>query len=155
MSEETNLKIAKMIANAYSTGDFEPLFPLMTDDYEHHSYWVLEPLAGKEEAISYYRGKGETLKNSTPKIKTELVRITDSELKLDPEELYVDGEWVKPDAPVTAQSEMDNICVLMHQTLDDGSESKILAIPTVNDQGQLTQLVIIDPDLFDLEYVQE
>lgn len=34
-------KIIDVILNAYTSGDFEPLFPLMTEDYEHISFWVL------------------------------------------------------------------------------------------------------------------
>lgn len=156
MSKETNLEIARLIANAYSTGDFEPLFPLMTDNYEHHSYWVWDPMAGKETVIPYYRGKGNALKKSPFKVKTELVRITEPELNLDPAELlYVNGEKMEPGTRITVRSEMDSICVLMHQTLDDGTENSILAVPTINEQGQLTQLLITNPDLFSLERIQE
>ncbi len=153
--EEARLKIAGMIANAYSTGDFEPLFPLMTEDYEHHSFWVWNPMTGKETVIPYYRGKGNALKKSASKVKTELVRITEPELKPVQAEVCVNGEVIKQGQRIKIWSDIGSICVLMHQTLDDGSENAILAVPTMNDEGQLTQLLITDPDLFNFVYLRE
>ena len=130
--DETRVKIAKMIADAYTTGDFEPLFPLMTENYEHHSFWVLEPMVGKNTVIPYYRGKGRALKKSIPKIKTELVRIVEPEFKQLPGDLYVNGEKAKPGARLAVWSDIGSICVLKHQVLDDGTESNVLAMPTIN-----------------------
>ena len=93
--EDMHLKIAKMIATAYSTGDFEPLFPLMTNNYEHHSYWVWDPMVGKETVIPYYRGKGNAIRKSDSKIRTEIVRISEPHT-IQPDTLYVNGEKAKP-----------------------------------------------------------
>ncbi len=149
MNEEAiRVKIARMIADAYTTGNFEPLFPLMTENYEHHSFWVMNPMIGKDTVIPYYRGKGLALKNSTPKPRTELVRIIEPEFKPLPGEVYLNGEKMKPGTRLAIWSDIGNICVLMHQILDDGTESSVLAIPTINEEGQLTRLLITDPILF-------
>ena len=150
-NETTKLRIAKMIAEAYTTGDFEPLFPLMTEDYEHHSFWVWEPMVGKETVIPYYRGKGNALKKSKDKIQTHLVRIVEPEMKPLSGQVFVNGEIMAPGTRVAVWSDIGSICVLMRQILDDGSESIILVIPTINEEGQLKQLLITNPDLFSFE----
>ncbi len=151
MNEEIHVKIAKMIANAYSTGNFEPLFPLMTENYEHHSFWVMEPMIGKDTVIPYYRGKGSALKKSGPKLRTKLVRIIEPELKPLSGDIYVNGEKMKPGTRFAVWSDIGSICVLMHQIHDDGTESAVLVIPSVNEYDQLTRLVITNPDLFSFE----
>ena len=153
-AENPKLRIAKMIAEAYTTGDFEPLFPLMTDNYEHHSYWVWEPMVGKETVIPYYRGKGNSLKKSDRKIKTKLVRIMQPQPK-EVEELYLNGEKMKPGSRLTVWSDIGSICVLMMQTLENGKESTVLAMPTINEEGRLTQLLITEPNLFTFEELKE
>ena len=153
--EDEKLKIAKMIARAYTTGDFEPLFPLMPDNYEHHSFWVMDPMVGKQTVIPYYRGKGNALKRSSTKVQTRLVRIKEPEMKPFPGQLYVNGEKTKPGTRFAVWSDIGSICVLMRQLLDDGTESFILAVPTVSEEGQLTKLLITNPDLFSFEELSE
>lgn len=145
------MKIANMIADAYTTGNFEPLFPLMTDDYEHHSFWVRDPMVGKETVIPYYRGKGNALKKSTGKVQTKLVRIAEPQPKVFPGQLYVNGEKMKPGTRLTVWSDIGSICVLMKQVLNSGEEVITLAVPTINEEGRLTRLLITIPDLFTLE----
>ena len=149
-----NVKIVKMIAEAYETGDFEPLFPLMTDDYEHHSLWVWDPMVGKETVIPYYRGKGNALKKSASKVLTKLVRIVEPRPKVIPRQLYVNGEKMKPGTRLTVWSDIGIVCVLMKQIVDSGEEVTTLAVPTINEEGMLTRLLITTPDLFTLEEVR-
>lgn len=153
--EENKFKIAKMIAEAYTSGDFEPLFPLMTDDYEHHSFWVMEPMVGKKTVIPYYRGKGSAIRKSSSKLRIKMVRIAEPQPKEFPGELYLNGEKMKPGTRLTVWSDIGSICVLMMQTLDDGTESTVLAVPTINEDGRLTKLLITMPDLFTLEEINE
>ena len=75
MESKQNDTIIRAIYTAYTTGRFDVLFPLMTDDYEHISFWVTEVLRGKEQAQEYYAGKGETLRKSRSFPRGILVRI--------------------------------------------------------------------------------
>ena len=154
IQEETKIRIAKMIAQAYTSGDFEPLFPLMTEDYEHHSYWVWEPMVGKNTVIPYYRGKGNTLKRSPAKVKTQLVRTIGPEMKEIPGTVLVNGETMKQNDHAYLWTDPGQICVLMVQTVDDGSVVQTLAMPTINEEGMLTQLLITEPALFNFEAVE-
>ncbi len=45
---DKQLAAAKIVEECYTTGNFEKLLSIITDDYEHHSFWVLEPMRGKE-----------------------------------------------------------------------------------------------------------
>ena len=111
-------------------------------------------MVGKETVIPYYRGKGNAIRKSDSKIRTEIVRISESHT-IQPDTLYVNGEKAKPGSKLTVWSDVGSICILMHQTLDDGAESIVLVIPTINEQGQLTQLLITNPDLFSFELFEE
>ena len=153
--KENKLRIANMVAEAYSSGNFEPLFPLMTDDYEHHSFWVMEPMVGKATVIPYYRGKGNAIRNSSDKVRTKIVRIAEPKPKEFPGGLYLNGEKMKSGTRLAVWSDIGSICVFMKQRLDNGTENSILAVPTINEEGRLTKLLITLPDLFTLEEMDE
>ena len=106
---ELQLKIAKTVLKAYTTGNFEELFPLMTDDYEHSSFWVLETLKGKEPAIEYYRKKCRAIKDSLPN--GRLVKIQDKPKMVD--SVIINGE-VKRNI-LLRFLETDKIAILLEQ----------------------------------------
>ena len=154
IQEETRLRIAKMIADAYTTGDFEPLFPLMTEDYEHHSFWVFEPMRGKATVLPYYRGKGNALKRSRRKIKARLVRTVDPAMKQIPGAVHINGEEPKPHTRTFLWTPAGQILVLMEQETDDGDVNTCVAVPTLNDDGMLTRLTITVPELYNFEPIE-
>ncbi len=117
----------------------------------------LKPMVGKETVIPYYRGKGNALKKSATKVRTKLVRIVEPRMdqKPFPGQIYLNGEKMKPGSRVTVWSDIGSICVLMDQIVDSGEEIKTLAVPTVNEKGMLTKLLITEPELFSLDEINE
>ena len=60
-SEEAFFYNLKLLAQCYSTGNFEELFPLLSEDITLSSMWVIKPLSGYENVKEYFVGKGNTI----------------------------------------------------------------------------------------------
>ena len=145
---DKQLTAARIVEECYATGNFEKLLSLITDDYEHHSFWVMEPMRGKEIVTPYYIGKGNTIRKSGSKIKTSIVRISREPKYVPVDELSVNGENVHK-ATVSVWEDLGKACVLMEQKVN-GEIIRTLAIPDVNDEGMMTRLLITEPTLFNL-----
>ncbi len=150
---DRQLAAARIVEECYATGDFEKLFPIITDDYEHHSFWVLEPMRGKETVIPYYRGKGNAIRKAGDRVKTQIVRISDEPRMVSVDRLQVNGETVR-NARVSVWADFGKACVLMEQEIDRET-IRTLAIPTVNSEGMMTKLLITEPSLFHLVPLEE
>ena len=130
---DKQLAAARIVEECYTTGNFEKMLSLITDDYEHHSFWVMEPMCGKETVTPYYIGKGNAIRRSGGSIKTTIVRISEEPKK----------------ARVSVWADLGKACVLMEQKVK-GEIIRTLAIPDVNEEGMMTQLLITEPSLFNL-----
>ncbi len=145
---DKQLAAARIVEECYTTGYFEKLLSAITDDYEHHSFWVMEPMRGKETVTPYYIGKGKTLRRSGGKIGSEIVRISEKPRAVHFDNMVVNGKAVR-NSRVVIWSDLGKACVLMEQETD-GETVRVLAIPTVNGEGKITKLFITDPLLYDL-----
>ena len=145
---DKQLAAAQIVKECYITGNFEKLLSIITDDYEHHSFWVLEPMRGKETVIPYYIGKGNAIRNSSSRTKAIIVRISDNPKSVHVNEVNINGEIVH-DSQVSIWADFGKACVLMEQEVK-GETIRTLAIPTINDEGMMTQLLITEPTLFNL-----
>lgn len=148
--KKLNLKFAKMILAAYTTGHFEPLFPFMTDDYKHESYWVKEPMIGKDTVIEYYVGKGASMRSGDLP-KGCLVRIGDKPKTITCSDVSISGKRSSGMTKIIVLGERRKICVLFEQVVDDGEIIHTLAIPTVTQDGMIKSILITEPRLFNLE----
>ena len=137
---------AQIVKECYTTGHFENLLSRITDDYEHHSIRVLEPLRGKDAVTPYYLGKGEAIRESGDKIYAMIVRIGETPKSVPVHELNVNGKVVH-NTRLSVWGDFGKACVLLQQEIG-GRTQFVLAIPTVNDEGMLTQLSMTDPSLF-------
>lgn len=145
---DKQLAAAKIVEECYTTGNFEKLLSIITDDYEHHSFWVLEPMRGKETVTPYYIRKGNAIRKAGGEIKSKIVRISDNPKTVPVDKLNVNGEVVQ-NSRISIWADFGKACVLMEQEID-GEIIRTLAIPTVNDEGMMTQLLITEPALFNL-----
>ena len=150
---DKQLVAAQIVEECYTTGNFDKLLSIITDDYEHHSFWVLEPMRGKETVTSYYIGKGNAIRKAGGRIKSAIVRISESPRAVPVDNLNVNGEKVQ-NAKLTIWADFGKACVLMEQEVD-GEIIRTLAIPTVNDEGKITQLLITEPALFNLVPIEK
>ena len=62
MNKKREFSILMALKQGYETGEFENVTAYLTDSSIFESQWVLEPLVGKTDIMTYLRGKGETLK---------------------------------------------------------------------------------------------
>ena len=150
---DNQLAAARIVEECYTTGNFEKLLSIITDDYEHHSFWVLEPMRGRETVTPYYIGKGNAIRKAGNKAKSKIVRISDKPKTVPVEKLIVDGKVVQ-NSRVSICADFGKACVLMEQEVD-GEKIRTLAIPTVNDEGKMTQLLITEPTLYNLVPLEE
>lgn len=145
---DKQLVAAQIVEECYTTGDFTKLLAIITDDYEHHSFWVLEPIRGKETVTPYYIGKGNAIRKAGGKVRSKIVCISENPKSVPAEKLIVNGKTVH-NAKVSIWADFGKACVLMEQEID-GEIIRTLAIPTVNSEGKMTKLLITEPSLFNL-----
>ena len=150
---DKQLAAAKIVEEYYTTGDFTKLLSIITDDYEHHSFWVLEPMRGKETVTPYYIAKGNAIRKSGGKVRSKIMRISENPRSVPVGKLNVNGEIIH-NATVAIWADFGKACVLMEQEIN-GEIIRTLAIPTVNSEGMMTQLLITEPSLFNLIPLEE
>ena len=153
MESKQNDTIIRAIYTAYTTGRFDVLFPLMTDDYEHISFWVTDVLRGKKRAQEYYTGKGETLRKNGSCAKGVFVRIVSAPDRVRPCGVFKNGIQMLEDAAFLHRSDTGKTAVLLGQTVNGGTVYT-LAVPTITEDGKLRQLLITEPKLYRLERIE-
>ena len=63
MEECVGKKIAEIICRAWNTLDASLLEPLLSEDFEYISIWVLETMKGKVRYLEYITGKFKSISN--------------------------------------------------------------------------------------------
>ncbi len=150
---DKQLAAAKIVEECYTTGDFTKLLSIITDDYEHHSFWVSEPMRGKETVTPYYIGKGNAMRKAGGKVRSKIMRISENPKSIPVDKLNVNGKIVH-NAKVAIWADFGKACVLMEQEIH-GEIIRTLAIPTVNNEGLMTKLLITEPSFFNLIPLEE
>lgn len=90
----------------------------------------------------------QAIRKAGGKARTRIVRISDNPKTIRAHELNVNGKIVR-NARFSIWADFGKACVLMEQEID-GETIRTLAIPTVNEEGKMTQLLITEPTLFNL-----
>ena len=137
----TYTEMSKIIRKCYLSGNFEPMLELMTDDYQHHSFWLLDPIEGRENLEQYYRTKGKAIAESDGFCAGRLVKIADP------------FEGGRRGGNFVVFADIGKVCVLFAQECD-GKIIHTLAIPTLTEDGRLKQLCITEPALYNLRAVE-
>lgn len=143
---------AVLTKEAYEKGDFSELFPVMAEDYEHMSFWVLEIIKGKDAAIHYYREKGKAVRNSDSVLRGTIVEIVDAPTSVRPNGVYVEGKQIEEDRAFFGRKDWGKAAVLMTQIVR-GEEDKILIIPSINEDGMLKQILVTNPNFYVLKEI--
>lgn len=150
ISPDNELRIAETIRDAYLTGELEKLFPLMSDDYAHMSFYVLDVLRGTENLHNYYTHKGAAIRRGKGMKSGHIVRIASSPDRVRPHGVFKNGVRQKED-PLCFNRHDNGKLAVMLESESDGKNTWSLAIPSINEQGQLCQLLITNPDLYQVE----
>ena len=137
-------KVLSAIFTAYTAGRFELLFPLMTDDYMHISFWVTDVIRGKEQAQEYYIGKGETIRKSGNLAQGLPMQIVEAPNRVRPNGVFRNGEKVPEDPVFLNRNDAGKKAILMRQRIN-GGWAYSLVVPTITEDGKLSQLLITEP----------
>lgn len=134
-----------ILCKSYSTGDFIDLFPLLAEDVELNSMWVLTPLKGKEKIIEYYLGKGEAVKKAGTFPECFIVQLIGNMNPIKPDKLFVNDEHKMGSVGLWYQD--GKYCMLMSQKLSDGKAEGIIDIK-LDDENKIKEISICMPELF-------
>lgn len=145
--------ILSAIHRGYTTGDFSDMFPLMTEDYTHISFWVQEVLRGREAAMKYYSGKGAAMKNGGNLPKGRVVRITEAPDRVRPSGMWRGGVRVTEPPEFVNRADTGKQALLLEQQ-SNGELVQTLLIPTVTDNGKLRQILMAHPGFYKWTEVQ-
>lgn len=65
-------EVAKIVCRAWNTLDVNLIEPLLCNDFEYVSVWVLQTMKGKDRYLDYLRGKFKAIKDSSSVVKAEV-----------------------------------------------------------------------------------
>ena len=129
---ETNQDIMyrnlKILARCYSTADFEPLFPILSEDVSLTSMWVLETLRGIKKVKDYYIGKGETIRKSGTYPRCKIVRST----------VYYPGK----------------LLIYMSQKLESRIVDGVI-VANFSEDGKIREISLCDKITYPFEFIDE
>lgn len=154
MMDDLRYEIAVGFRTAYTSGVFSSLFDMLSDNYEHISFWVLDVIRGKRKAIDYYTSKGNAIQRSNNTIKGTIVEVTSAPEKVRPHGIYRDGIQLPEDPVFLNRYDVGKIAVLLEQIVD-GETVRTLAIPTIDVDGKCSQLLIAEPSFYSWKSIDE
>ena len=148
----THLDYLKALCKCYSTGDFEPLFCLLSDDIVFESQWVMQPNVGRKAVEEYFTGKGKTLKNNNCCPDCRIVRLVGD---INPVEGKVSVNGDEPEhAKVGLLYPDGKLCMYMSQTLNGETNGVIVDIKT-DEHNLISRIDLCMPELFRFVPYQE
>ena len=148
IDRELALKYLTLIGSCYATGDFEPLFPYLTNDCVWESQWRLTPETGKEEVMKYFRKKGEILQETKSFPKWMIVQFIDNMNPVHGASVKV-GKEDRKTASFGLLYTPGELALFMSQDLDDYSTAMIGMITVKDDL--ISRIDLCMPELFKFE----
>ncbi len=73
MNNELGKSIAEVMCRAWNELDASLLEPILSDDFEYISVWVLETMKGKDRYMEYISGKFESIRKGNNAVSAELI----------------------------------------------------------------------------------
>lgn len=154
-AEENNRlsRVLKEIGRGYETGDFTGLYPFLREDCVLTSHWVLTDLAGRDNIVRYYDGKGEALRRSGCCGRSMLVQLAGRTNPVESGGISLNG-----DAPVQGRVGIryraGKYCLLMTQELN-GETVRILVDIKLDEEGMVREINLCEPAMFAFRRVEE
>ena len=136
----------KVLCECYSTGVFEPLFPLLADDIVFESQWVLTPNVGREAVEDYFIGKGNTLRKKDCCPKCEIVQLVGNINPIHNADVHINGEKAKRSTFGLLYQD-GKLCALMTQELQNDTVRVIIDIK-INEENKISRIDLCMPELF-------
>ncbi len=139
-------KYLKVLCQCYSSGDFEPLFPLLAEDCVFESQWVLTPNTGKDAVIYYFEGKGETLRRTGAFPECTIVELVGNLNRLENVDVHLNGGEAQK-ASVGLWYPDGKLAMLMCQYLN-GETIAVLVDMQLDESVQIARIDLCMPELF-------
>ena len=147
LEENTRLfDVLSALRKGYSTGDFEGLFPYLAQDCVLESQWVLTPLCGYEEVVTYFSGKGKSIARDKCFPSCYIVELIGDCNPSGPAAVSMKG--VVPHNPsFDEMNAAGKLCLLMEQTID-GETNGLLVDIQLNEEENVKRIDLCVPELF-------
>lgn len=146
-------KHLSVLAKCYSSGCFDDLFPLLSDDCVFETQWRLNPDVGKSAVIAYFTGKGQTMRDYHACPVCDLISfvgdsnpIRNADITLNDEQQF-HGTFLMMYEP-------DKLALRMRQTLN-GQTNLVIADLTLNETDQISRIDLCMPELFRYRVLKE
>ncbi len=146
---EMLLRYLMVLRQCYSTGMFEPLFDLLSDDIVFESQWVLTPNKGRKAVEDYFIGKGKTLISHNCCPDCYIVQLIGNINK-------IENAGVSINDTVTNTTSRglfypnDKLCMYMSQKLNDSTNGVIVDL-TLDDNDKICRIDLCMPELFNFK----
>lgn len=144
IDKELLLKYLKLVGSCYATGDFEPLFPYLSEDCVWESQWRLTPETGKETVKNYFIKKGAILQESGRFPKWMVVEFIDN---INPIKSNIIRGSKSEHASVGLFYEAGKLALFMSQDLNDTRNAMILDL-TIDEKKLIKRIDLCMPELF-------
>ena len=131
---DEELKAVIILANGYETGDFRPLYSLLSEDCVWQSQWRFDRVTGRKAVIDYYQNKGKTLRESGSSVRSDIMEL-------------LEIAAIKPGSSDLSCFLEGKLCVLTAQEFN-GEDMLCLIVPSYNEAGLLSRIDVCMPGCF-------
>ena len=142
-----------VLCDSYSTGVFEKLFPLLSDEVVYESQWVMTALEGKAAVEEYFLGKGATLRENNCCPECEIVALVGNYHPVKNADIQLAGGG-RTTGSVGLLYPDGKLCMYMSQTLQDKTNGVIVDL-TLDDSDKIARIDLCMPELFSFERYDE
>ena len=138
-------QVLNVLTDAYESGDFTEVVPLLAEECIYESMWVLQPLHGRKAVADYLLGKGKTLRRSGAFPSCRIVELVGTCNPIPNAEVTAKGERLR--AAVALVYEAGKLCLMMKQRID-GKTNEVLMDLTLTEDGLVKRIDLCMPELF-------
>ena len=139
--------VLSVLEDAYTTGNFERLFPLLAQDCVMESQWVPTPNTGYEAIKAYFTGKGNSLAKSGNFPGCSIVELLGNCNPIKNASVSLNGGKTEV-ASLGLIYTPGKLCLEMRQTIDD-KENVVIVDVTLNESGLVKRIDLCMPELFE------
>lgn len=140
----------KVLCVSYSTGKFEELFPLLSDECVFESQWVLTPNTGKETVIDYFTKKGATLRRTGSCPECTIVELVGNLNTIKNADIHLNGGEARRGS-VGLWYPDGKLAMLMRQK-SNGEVISVLVDMQLDENDMISRIDLCMPELFNFKH---
>ena len=140
----------KILCVSYSTGRFESLFPLLSEECVFESQWRLTPYKGKADIIEYLTDKGKSMRKRDSCPECTVVKLIGNFNKIENANIHLNGGEAQR-ASFGLYYEDGKLAMLMSQRLD-GKVNSVIVDMQLDENDLISRIDLCMPELFKFEH---